>query len=245
MLIDASITESFVTFATHVVNDLGLPGVTLLVVISQLIVVPGTEVTMLFAGFNVDQGHLSLIGIIVAGVIGDVLGASAAYAIGYFGLHEVLARRGPLHIDDAKIERASGWFDRYGSPAVAVSRLIPVFRSAPPYAAGIVKMPYWRFVSMATLGSIVWMTGLGLLGKAVGSKWTQWKHHLDYIDYAVVVIVVLLIAWWLIRVIRSKRDGGVELTPVSRSADDSSEKTSASDAATPDDLGRELSRHER
>lgn len=205
MLVDASITESFVTFATHVVHDLGLPGVTLLVVISQLIVVPGTEVTMLFAGFNVDQGHLSLIGIVVAGVIGDVLGASAAYAIGYFGLHEVLARRGPLHIDDAKIDRASRWFDRHGSPAVAVSRLIPVFRSAPPYAAGIVKMPYGRFVSMATLGSIVWMTGLGLLGKAVGSKWTQWKHHLDYIDYAVVVVVLLLLSWWLVRLVRSRR----------------------------------------
>ena len=205
MLIDASITESFVTFATHVVHDLGLPGVTLLVVISQLVVVPGTEVTMLFAGFNVDQHHLTLIGIIVAGVLGDVLGASAAYAIGYFGLHEALARRGPLHIDDAKIDRASGWFDRYGSPVVAVSRLIPVFRSAPPYAAGIVKMPYWRFVSMAALGSIVWITGLALLGKAVGSKWTQWKHHLDYIDYAVVAIVVVLLVWWLFRLIRSRR----------------------------------------
>lgn len=238
MLIDASITESFVTFATHVVNDLGLPGVTLLVVISQLVVVPGTEVTMLFAGFSVDQGHLSLIGIIIAGVIGDVLGASIAYAIGYFGLHEILARRGPLHIDDAKIERASGWFDRYGSPAVAVSRLIPVFRSAPPYAAGIVKMPFWRFVSMATLGSIVWMTGLALLGKAVGSKWTAWKHHLDYIDYAVAVIVVLLLAWWLVRLIRSRRGGGVELTPVSRAVR-SSDPADASDASTTPDLGRE------
>jgi membrane protein DedA with SNARE-associated domain len=244
MLVDASITESFVTFATHVVRDLGLPGVTLLVVISQLIVVPGTEVTMLFAGFNVDQGHLSLVGIIVAGVIGDVLGASIAYAIGYFGLHEVLARRGPLHIDDAKIERASRWFDRYGSPAVAVSRLIPVFRSAPPYAAGIVKMPFGRFVSMATLGSIVWMTGLGLLGKAVGSKWTQWKHHLDYIDYAVVVIVGLLLAWWLIRLIGSRRRGGVELTPVS-AAVGSGDPADGLDAAAPGALGPEMSVDDR
>jgi membrane protein DedA with SNARE-associated domain len=244
MLIDASITESFVTFATHVVNDLGLPGVTLLVVISQLIVVPGTEVTMLFAGFNVDQGHLSLVGIIVAGVIGDVLGASIAYAIGYFGLHEVLARRGPLHIDDAKIERANGWFDRYGSPVVAVSRLIPVFRSAPPYAAGIVKMPYWRFASMATLGSIVWMTGLGLLGKAVGGKWTQWKHHLDYIDYAVVVIVVLLLAWWLMRVVRSRRGGGVELSPVP-TADGSSDPAGTSNATPPAAVAPELSIDDR
>ena len=198
------------TFATHVVNDLGLAGVALLIVMSQVVIVPGTEVTMLFAGFSVDQGHMSLIGIIVFGVIGDLVGASICYAIGYFGLHEALARRGsPIHIDEAKIELAHGWFERFGSPAVAVSRVIPVFRSAPPYAAGIVQMPYWRFASMATLGSIVWMTGLGLLGKAVGSNWTQWKHHLDYVDYAVVAIIVLALGWWLLRWLRSRRAAAV------------------------------------
>ena len=61
-----------------------------------------------------------------------------------------------------------------------------MFRSAPPYAAGIVKMPYWRFVSMATLGSIVWMTAWALVGKAVGHNWQQWKNHLDIVDYVVV-----------------------------------------------------------
>lgn len=206
MLLDASFTNSFVTIATHVVNDLGYAGVTLLITISQVIIVPGTEVTMLFAGFNVDQHHLSLLGIIVAGVIGDVLGGSICYAIGYFGLHEVLARPGsPVHIDERNIERAHRWFERYGSPVVAVSRCIPVFRSAPPYAAGIARMPYWRFASMATLGSIVWITGLGLVGKAVGKQWQQWKHHLDYVDYAVVAIVVLGLAWLLLRWIRSRR----------------------------------------
>ena len=105
----------------------------------------------------------------------------------------MLARRGPLHIDERKIEHAHGWFERYGSPVITVSRWIPVFRSAPPYAAGIVKMPYLRFVSMATIGSIVWITGLALLGKAVGKNWHQWKHHLDIVDYVVVVLVVA--AW--------------------------------------------------
>ena len=204
MHIDASVTASLVTFATHVVNDLGLAGVALLIVMSQLVIVPGTEVTMLFAGFSVDTHHLTLLGIIVFGVLGDVIGASAAYAIGYFGLHEVLARKGPLHIDEAKIERANGWFDRFGSPAVAVSRCIPVFRSAPPYAAGVVKMPYWRFVSMATLGSIVWMTAWALVGKAVGHNWQQWKNHLDIVDYVVVALIVLALAWWLLRVMRGR-----------------------------------------
>jgi membrane protein DedA with SNARE-associated domain len=174
---------------------------------SQLVIVPGTEVTMLFAGFSVDTHHLTLLGIIVFGVLGDVIGASAAYAIGYFGLHEVLARRGsPLHIDDKKIERANGWFDRFGSPAVAVSRCIPVFRSAPPYAAGVVKMPYWRFVSMATLGSIVWMTAWALVGKAVGHNWQQWKNHLDIVDYVIVALIVIGLAWWALRMFRARGD---------------------------------------
>jgi membrane protein DedA with SNARE-associated domain len=206
VLADASVTNSLVTFATHVVQHLGLAGVTLLTTMSQLVVVPGTELTMLFAGFNVDTHHLTLIGIILAGIVGDLIGASAAYAIGYFGLHEVLARRGPLHVDNRKIEQTKGWLDHYGLATVSVSRCIPVFRSAPPYAAGIVKMPFRHFLPLSALGSVVWMTGLGLVGKAVGHKWIEWKNHLDYVDYAVVVLIVLAVAWWLIRHLRARRE---------------------------------------
>ena len=205
MFFDASVTSSLVNFATHVVQHLGYAGVTLMVTMSQLIIVPGTEPTMLFAGFNVDTHHLTLVGIILFGILGDVLGASIAYAIGYFGLHEVLAARGPLHIDQSKIERAHRWFDRYGAPSVAVSRIIPVFRSAPPYAAGIVRMPYLKFVTFATLGSTVWMVALGLLGKEVGSDWPKWKNHLDVVDYVVVALIVVAIVWWLVRLVRSRR----------------------------------------
>jgi membrane protein DedA with SNARE-associated domain len=206
VLVDASVTNSLANIATHVVQHLGYAGVTLMIMVSQVIIVPGTEVVMLFAGFNVDTHHLTLVGIIIAGLIGDVLGASICYAIGYFGLHEALARPGsPVHIDQRNIDRTQRWFERYGSPVVAVSRCVPVLRSAPPYAAGIARMPYWRFASMATLGSIVWITGLAFVGKAVGHQWPQWKHHLDYVDYAVVVIVVLLVGWWLVRYVRGRR----------------------------------------
>ena len=58
-----------------------------------------------------------------------------------------------------------------------------MIRAAFPYAAGVSKMSYPRFVAMATIGSIVWIGALGILGKAVGSQWQSWKHHLDYVDY--------------------------------------------------------------
>ena len=53
LLFHASVTDSLVTLATHIINHLGLAGVALLTLSSAVIVVPGTEATMLFAGFNV------------------------------------------------------------------------------------------------------------------------------------------------------------------------------------------------
>jgi membrane protein DedA with SNARE-associated domain len=205
VLTAASVTASLVTFATHVVQHLGLPGVCLLIIMSQLAIVPGTEVTMLFAGFSVDNHHLSMPGIIIAGVLGDVIGASIAYAIGNYGLVELLSRRGPLHVEQEKIERTGAWVKRFGAPVVALSRLIPVFRSAPPYAAGIVKMGYGRFVAMSALGSAIWITGWAFVGKGVGSKWPEWKQHLNYVDYAVVLLIVVAVGWWIVKRTRARR----------------------------------------
>ncbi|HTW12288.1 MAG TPA: VTT domain-containing protein, partial [Solirubrobacteraceae bacterium] len=100
---------------------------------------------------------------------------------------------------------AHRWFERFGSPVVAISRLIPVFRSGPTYAAGIVRMPYWRFATMCTLGSAIWITGWALVGKAVGSQWQQWKNHLAYVDYAVVVLIVVAVVWFVMRRLRTRR----------------------------------------
>ena len=44
-------------------------------------------------------------------------------------------------------------------------------------------MPFGRFITLATLGSIVWIGGLALLGREVGSQWQTWRHHLEYVDY--------------------------------------------------------------
>jgi membrane protein DedA with SNARE-associated domain len=198
MLLDASVTGALVNLATHLINDAGYAGVGALTLISAIIFVPGDEVTMLFAGFNVYEHNLTLVGIILAACIGDLLGATIAYVIGYLGLHEGLEKLpGPLKISNHGMDSFDKWFARWGVPFVAVSRIIPGGRAAGPYGAGIAKMPYWKFLPPATAGTIVWMTGLGLLGKGVGSQWQKWKQHLDYVDYVIVVIVVGLIAWFL------------------------------------------------
>lgn len=203
----ASITDSLVTLATHVINDLGYFGVWLMTTTTGVIGLPGTEPTMLFAGFNVSEHHLSMMGIIIAGLVGDMTGASIAYAIGYYGRSEVLERRGSkLHVSKQRLELAHRWFERYGDPVIFFSRFVPVARAAFPYAAGIAEMPFWRFFILATLGSIPWIVGLAFLGQAVGSDWENWRHNLEYVDYVGAAILVGLIVYLIVR--RSRGGGG-------------------------------------
>lgn len=196
----ASITGPLVDLATHLIGSLGLAGVVILTTMTGVVGVPGTEPTMLFAGFNVYDGKLTLLGIIVAGVAGDMLGACIAYAIGYFGRLELLERQGSkLHVNPRKLERAHRWSEAHGAPVIAVSRCIPFARAVFPYAAGVAEMPFVRFAISALIGSVVWITGLALLGREVGSDWSSWRHHLEYVDYVVVALIVIAIGYLLYR----------------------------------------------
>ena len=204
MLAISSITGSLVTFATNAIAKLGLAGVGLLMLSTGVIFVPGTEPTMLFAGFNVYNGKFSMVGVIVAGLIGDILGAYIAYAIGYFG-REGWLQRGPGRLGRHKIDRAQRWFDRYGTPVIFFSRMIPVVRSAFPYAAGAAQMPFRRFAPLVALGSIPWVVGLAVVGREVGHGWQSWRQHLEYVDYVGAALVVLAIVYLIVRFMRSRR----------------------------------------
>ena len=78
---------------------------------------------MLLAGFDVYTGHFEILAIVIVGVAGDLVGASIAYAVGYFGRIEILHQHGrKIHLTPERLERAEHWFARYGSIAVPVCR---------------------------------------------------------------------------------------------------------------------------
>jgi membrane protein DedA with SNARE-associated domain len=208
LLFPASVTGPIVNLATHVIGSLGLAGVAFMTAASGVIGLPGSEPTMLFAGFDVYRHTLSIWGIIVFGVLGDIIGATIAYSIAFWGEKQLIERHGSkIHLSARRLDRTTSWFGRYGSLAVLISRVIPGLRLAFPYAAGLARMPYWRFITFTTLGSIVWITGLGLLGRQVGHNWQSWRNHLEYVDYAFLALIVLAILYLILRRIRTGRGG--------------------------------------
>ena len=88
---------------------------------SALIPIP-SEATMLFAGFKVHDGTLTLFGIVAAGVLGNLVGSWIAYAIGYYGRLELFERHRIFHTNERYLNWADDWFQRHGDATVFFSQ---------------------------------------------------------------------------------------------------------------------------
>ena len=86
------IVDPIVDVATDVIDASGLLGVFFLMALESACIPVPSEAIMLFAGFNVSEGNMTLFGIVVAGVLGNVVGSWAAYAVGYYGRIELPRR---------------------------------------------------------------------------------------------------------------------------------------------------------
>lgn len=214
MLVLASISETLVNETSHFVRDAGLPGIFTLMAISSACIPIPSEVVMLFAGFAVaDPGqsashhHLTLVGVVLAGLLGTMLGSWLAYAVGRGGRLELFERHGAkLHIGPKQIERGDQWFQRHGEAAVLVGRVIPVVRAFVSLPAGVAKMPLGRFTVFSLIGSIPWVLGLALAGHALGHDWTSVRKGFEYVDYVIVALVIVGIVYALVRRRRARRD---------------------------------------
>ena len=213
VLLLASISETVVNETSHLVREGGLPGIFALMAVASACIPIPSEVVMLFAGFAVaDPGqsashhHLTLVGVVLAGLLGTMVGSWVAYGVGRGGRLELFERHGgKVHMGPAQIDRADRWFQRYGESVVLFGRLIPLVRAFVSLPAGIARMPLGRFTVFSLIGTLPWVIGLAVAGHALGGDWTSVRKAFEYVDYAIVVVVVMGVAYAIVRRRRGRR----------------------------------------
>ena len=219
MLVLASISESLWNVASHFVRDAGLPAVFVLMLAESACIPIPSEATMLFAGFAVaDPGasaahhHLTIVGIVAAGVLGNLVGSWIAYGVGRAGRLELVERHGHwLHLKPSHLAWADRWFERYGAPTVFFTRMLPIVRTFISLPAGVAKMPFMRFTMLTLAGCVPWVLALALAGQAVGSEWTDVRKGFKYADYAVLVLILAAIAYALLRRRAARRAAAADI----------------------------------
>src|SRR3954447_26919325 len=119
MLFLASISDvvldPIVNVCTDFIGSAGLPAVFVLMVLESACIPVPSEAIMLFAGFSVSKGELTLFEIDAAGVLGNRLGSCIAYAVGYLGRLDLLEKSKLIHINQKHLKWADDWFAKYGT----------------------------------------------------------------------------------------------------------------------------------
>jgi membrane protein DedA with SNARE-associated domain len=184
----------------HFIATYGYAAVFLLMIAESACIPVPSELIMGLGGAlaagAVAGSHPSLAGIIVAGIAGNVVGSYLAWAVGRYGGQPALRRYGRyVWLREHDIDRATAWFDRHGSAAVFLGRIVPVVRTFISLPAGIAGMPALRFGLYTTAGCIPWTTGLAVAGYALGRNWQSLVNGFHGPTYIIAgVVVVLLIA---------------------------------------------------
>jgi len=199
------VVEPIIEVATDFIGSAGEAAVFLLMVLESACIPVPSEAIMLFAGFAVSKGEMTLFGIVAAGVLGNLVGSWIAYAVGYYGRIDLLEKNKLIHISPKHLKWADDWFARYGNATVFFSRMLPIIRTFISLPAGVAKMPFWRFSAYTLLGSIPWVLMLAIVGEKVGDNWEDWRHKLGYLDYVVLAAIIAGIVYWLVK---RRSDGG-------------------------------------
>jgi membrane protein DedA with SNARE-associated domain len=209
----ASISESVFNVAWHFVRDAGLPAIFVLTVAEAACIPIPVEATMMFAGFAVanpggsaSHHHLTLVGVVLAGVLGNLVGSWIAYGVGRAGRLELVERHGRwLHLKPSQLESADRWFERYGDLAVFFSRMLPVVRTFISLPAGVARMPFVRFTVFTVAGCLPFILALAIAGDSLGSNWSSVRKGFEYADYVIVAMVVGSIVYAVVRRRRTRR----------------------------------------
>ncbi|PRD19135.1 UNVERIFIED_CONTAM: yabI [Trichonephila clavipes] len=131
------------------------------------LLIPGT-VVLFSLGVLAGSGALELWQTLLLGYVGGLLGDLASYGLGrryHQGIRDLsLLRKHPGWLNGA--ER---YFERYGVASLLVGRFIGPLRPMLPMVAGMLDMPFVRFLLVSLLAAAGWSVAYLLPGWATGA----------------------------------------------------------------------------
>lgn len=199
-------------FVTAVITTAGYPGIVILMTIAAACIPIPSEIIMPFAGFLVAQGKFTVVGAVLAGTLGENIGAAIAYEAGKRGGRPLVERYGRwLLIDAHHLDLADRFFARFGPLAALIGRMLPIIRAFVAFPAGMTRMNRVRFHLFTTIGSLIWCSALVWVGKTLGSRWNDDPRlHALFRRLEVVIVVVAIVAvaafvWHRVRAVRKTR----------------------------------------
>lgn len=186
------------------IQDVGYPGLLLLITLESTLVPVPSELVMPFAGFLASQHLFSLPMVLLVNTAGALIGSTISYFIGLYAGRPFLDRYGKYFlIRKHDIEKTAAFFERRGGVTVFFARFIPVVRHIISVPAGVARMRFDLFAALTAAGATIWGGALILLGYFLGENWETWAATLKKFDLligvAIIVVAIVIVARFMTR----------------------------------------------
>ncbi|WP_351234712.1 DedA family protein [Streptomyces sp. NPDC002133] len=158
---------------------------------------------------------------------GAIIGDSIGYAIGRKGGRPLLTRLGgkfPKHFSEANIAVAERSFEKWGMWAVFFGRFVALLRIFAGPLAGVLRMPYWKFLIANVFGGILWAGGTTAVIYSVGVVAEAWLKRFSWLG--LVLAVLIGVTSMLVLKSRAKKAAARMESAVDRAPAEAAEETS-------------------
>jgi len=185
-----------------ILSTIGLPGLFALMVVESFGIPPvPSEVILPFTGFLIAEGTFSWGVALPVALLGSLVGAYAAYAVGRWGRHRITGMGlGALRVEPKHLERMDRYFERRGESTVAIARLLPVVRSYISYPAGTAEMEPVRFGVYTLVGATPFTVAFVYAGYLLGSDWGAVSRSLAYVNYVAIAVLAIAVVYVILLV---------------------------------------------
>ena len=168
---------------------------------------PPSEIILPLAGIFAQQTEYSLIVIILTASLGNFIGTTILYLIGWhYGLSPILSIRKWLISkklisklisrvipSSKRLYMLSSQFTSKNSYLIGVIRCIPYIRSIISLPAGFAHMPFLKFLVYSLMGIIIWATCWQLMGYLLGEAWERTTSLIHLISIPILIIICVII----------------------------------------------------
>jgi len=206
--------ESFLALIADTAETNPLQGYVLiaLVLLLENVIPPiPSELVMPLSGFLIQQGKLEFVPVVLAALIGTLLGACFWYGIGRLvneqRLEHLIGRHGRwFGLRPADLAASRRWFSIHGPAVVFWGRMIPGIRPFVSIPAGIELMPQGSFLFWTSAGSLIWILVLVTSGMVLGANYSQillWIAPMgSFVVQLLLVLMATFVVWMLVRQLR-------------------------------------------
>jgi len=161
--------------------------------------VPGETILLLASFLAYSQNELQLSWIIAIGIVAATIGDNLGFVAGYYGGRRLLDRyQNIFRIKSATLLRGEQLFARYGAATVFFARFVFGMRVIAGPMAGVLRMPWKRFLIFNFFGAALWVSVISTAGYLFGRHWDRLENAIKRLDLAVAIgaVAAIVVLWW-------------------------------------------------